>query len=108
LPLWPYKISLFRPFSFKVLSSPSFTLTHCGCKISSLSRFTLNLVLSFWSSLLSRQHLSFYNCSVSIVSSRHGAHTVAHWASAVLRRWHLGGLQARRWDPACAQARLFH
>jgi hypothetical protein len=26
----------------------------------------------------------------------------------VLRRWHLEGLQARRWDPACAHARLFH
>jgi hypothetical protein len=74
----PTKTLCFCPFSFKLLSSPSLTLTHCGGKISSLSRFTLKLVLSIWSSLLSRQHLSFYNCGVFIVSSRHGADTVAH------------------------------
>jgi hypothetical protein len=53
-PLWRYKNSLFRPFSFKLLSSPSLALTHCGCKISSLSRFTLNLLLSFFFSFSSR------------------------------------------------------
>jgi hypothetical protein len=40
--------------------------------------------------------------------SKHGAHSVAHWAPAVLSWWYLGGLQARRWDLARTHARLLY
>jgi len=58
------------------------------CKLSSL-----NSALVSWAAALAAGGASCSWVGFELPSRKHGAHTVAHWAPAVLSWWHVGGRQ---------------